>query len=46
MMAGPALAGKFLDGPATARRDAVQEQMLQTMQQILEQLQQRPQSIT
>ena len=39
MMIGPAMAGRFTDGPATDRRDKVQEQILETMQQILKQLQ-------
>jgi hypothetical protein len=38
MMIGPAMAGRFTDGPATDRRDKVQEEILNTMQQILKQM--------
>ena len=35
MTVGPALAARTLDGPAAARRDAVQADVLQTLKQIL-----------
>ena len=38
MTIGPALAAKTLDGPGEARRDAVQADVLQTLKQILRQL--------
>src|SRR2546423_267916 len=39
MTIGPALAAKTLDGPAADRRDAAQQEILETLKQILEQLQ-------
>src|SRR5258706_11893632 len=39
MTIGPALAAKTLDGPAADRRDAAQQEILATLKQILEQLQ-------
>ena len=38
MTIGPAVAAKTLDGPAAERRDAVQDEMLETMKQILARL--------
>jgi hypothetical protein len=38
MTVGPALASKTLDGPAAARRDATQAEMLETLKQILSRL--------
>jgi hypothetical protein len=35
MTYGPALASRTLEGPATARRDAVQAEVLETLKQIL-----------
>jgi Ion channel len=39
MTIGPALAAKTLDGPATERQDAAQQEILATLKQILSQLQ-------
>ncbi|HEY7089360.1 MAG TPA: potassium channel family protein [Tepidisphaeraceae bacterium] len=38
MTVGPALSGAALDGPANERRDATQEQILETLRQILTKL--------
>jgi hypothetical protein len=38
MTVGPALASKALDGPAVARRDATQAEVLETLKQILNRL--------
>ena len=38
MTIGPAVAARTLDGPAAERRDAVQDEMLETMKQILARL--------
>jgi hypothetical protein len=38
MTIGPAVAARTLDGPAAGRRDAVQDEMLETMKQILARL--------
>src|SRR5262245_24556784 len=42
MTIGPALSGAALDGPANERRDETQEQILDTLQQILQRLQPDP----
>jgi hypothetical protein len=39
MTIGPAISGAALDGPADERRDATQEEILQTLRRILEHLQ-------
>src|SRR2546423_2877241 len=44
MTIGPALAAKTLDGPAADRRDAAQQEILATLKQILEQLQNVPET--
>ncbi len=41
MTVGPAMTNKFLDGPATEPRDAVQEEILATLKQILRRLEEQ-----
>jgi hypothetical protein len=42
MTLGPALAARTVEGPRAVRHDGTQQQILQTLRQILDQLQTRP----
>lgn len=44
MTIGPSLSGACIDGPADQRRDAVQDQILSTLKQILQRLEQPQQT--